>query len=214
MYFFSNLTLFNLASNGTPNSSPTVLPSWSRKKWKLGRRSRRRRCAHRTCSVWSKRTRSVRRRSYISRCKSRRGKLSIVSRSRWWSNSDKMSPKRLRTQSCCIKKKKPSKASSSQSSTRTNIESKTTTWYKKRWWRTRSRSSKRKSRRRRWMNIADRSTSRPARTSPRKSQRKRRSFGRKRQRSCRWRCWKWSWLRSCRTLKPYRNKHIQNSKQQ
>lgn len=49
-------------------------------------------------------------------------------------------------------------------------------------------------------------------TSLAKSQRKKKWLGKKNLKLCKWKCSKWNWLKSCKTLKPYKNKHTLNSK--
>ena len=137
---------------------------------------------------------------------------SLPSRTTWYPNSGRRRSAKFKRPSTSLKRRRPNKPrwSSSRMSRRSAIS--TLSWSRKTRWRTSWSTSRRglHSWRLRMISAGGFTLWRGRLT---RRWMKRTEWGKWRsRRSCKWRCLRWSWLRNCKTLRPFRRMHTLNWK--
>ena len=135
---------------------------------------------------------------------------------RSWDKREKGKAKRKRSlmPSSCIKRKKQNKLNSSDNKTNNAIINTFLNKPKKMRWKIECKNNRREFNALKSKSSGDKSMKLLDLILKDKSWKKRRPSGKKKLKWCKWKCWRWKWLRSCRTLKPYRNRPILNSNKQ
>ena len=116
--------------------------------------------------------------------------------------------------SSCIKRKRQNKLNSSDNKTNNVIISTSLNKPKRMRWKIECRNNKKEFSVQRSKSSGVKNMKQLDLISRDKSWKKRRPSDKRKLRWCKWKCWRWKWLRSCRTLKPYRSRPILNSNKQ
>ena len=135
---------------------------------------------------------------------------------RSWDKSETGKTKRKRSlmPSSCIKRKRQNKLNSSDNKTNNVIISTSLNKPKRMRWKIECRNNKKEFSVQRSKSSGVKNMKPLDLISRDKSWKKRRPSDKRKLRWCKWKCWRWKWLRSCRTLKPYRSRLILNSNKQ